>query len=96
MCALLRNTRKSGVELRIDQSLRLALQQDGRRISDGSLFTDAVQVASRCRQLLAVGVNCCSPALVEPLLDSARSLRSPDLSWLVYPNSGEEWDQERG
>lgn len=55
-----------------------------------------MKVASRSLQLLAVGVNCCSPALVEPLLDSARSLRSPDLSWVVYPNSGEEWDKEHG
>lgn len=70
--------------------------QDGRCISDGSLFTDAAKVASRSPQLLAVGVNCCSPALVEPLLDSAGSLRSPDLSWVVYPNSGEEWDSEQG
>lgn len=70
--------------------------QDGRRISDCSLFTDAVKVASRSPQLMAVGVNCCSPALVEPLLDSAKSLRGPDLSWVVYPNSGEEWDNDRG
>ncbi|XP_075901267.1 homocysteine S-methyltransferase YbgG [Nelusetta ayraudi] len=70
--------------------------KDGRCISDGSPFTDAVKVASRSPQLLAVGVNCCSPAVVEPLLDSAGSLRSPDLSWVVYPNSGEEWDSERG
>ncbi|XP_008291541.1 homocysteine S-methyltransferase 1 [Stegastes partitus] len=70
--------------------------KDGKCISDGSLFTDAVQVSSRSTQLLAVGVNCCSPDVVEPLLDSARTLLSPDLSWVVYPNSGEEWDTERG
>ncbi|XP_034386672.1 homocysteine S-methyltransferase YbgG isoform X3 [Cyclopterus lumpus] len=70
--------------------------KDGRRLSDGSLFTDAVQMAQRSTQLVAVGVNCCSPALVEPLLDSAGSLRSPDLSWVVYPNSGEDWDSEQG
>lgn len=70
--------------------------KDGRCISDGSPLTDAVQMANRCTQLVAVGVNCCSPALVEPLLDSAGSLLSPDLSWVVYPNSGEDWDRERG
>ncbi|XP_041791916.1 homocysteine S-methyltransferase YbgG [Chelmon rostratus] len=70
--------------------------QDGRRVSDGSLFTDAVKTANRSSQLVAVGVNCCSPALVEPLLDSAGSLLSPDMSWVVYPNSGEEWDTEQG
>lgn len=70
--------------------------QDGRCISDGSPFTAAVQVANRCSQLVAVGVNCCSPELVEPLLQSAGSLLSPDLSWVVYPNSGEDWNTEQG
>ncbi|XP_054459359.1 homocysteine S-methyltransferase YbgG [Anoplopoma fimbria] len=70
--------------------------KDGRCISDGSPFTDAVRLANRSTQLVAVGVNCCSPALVEPLLDSAGSLLSPDLSWVVYPNSGEDWDREQG
>ncbi|XP_037626645.1 homocysteine S-methyltransferase [Sebastes umbrosus] len=70
--------------------------KDGRCISDGSPFTDAVRVANRSTQLVAVGVNCCSAALVEPLLDSAGSLLSPDLSWVVYPNSGEDWDTEQG
>lgn len=70
--------------------------KDGTRISDGSLFADAVQIANRSTQLVAVGVNCCPPALVEPLLDSAGSQLSPDLSWVAYPNSGEEWDSERG
>ncbi|KAM4547819.1 homocysteine S-methyltransferase YbgG [Odontesthes bonariensis] len=70
--------------------------KDGKHISDGSPFSDAVQVASRCGQLLAVGVNCCPPSMVEPLLDSARSLLGPDTSWVVYPNSGEEWDTEQG
>ncbi|KAM9384352.1 homocysteine S-methyltransferase YbgG [Pholidichthys leucotaenia] len=70
--------------------------KDGRCVADGGLFTDAVRVASRSTQLLAVGVNCCSPVVVESLLDSARMLLSPDMSWVVYPNSGEEWDTERG
>ncbi|XP_056271343.1 homocysteine S-methyltransferase YbgG isoform X2 [Pseudoliparis swirei] len=70
--------------------------QDGRRLSDGSLFSDAVRFAQRSSQLVAVGVNCCSPALVEPLLDSIGSLRTPDLSWVVYPNSGVDWDSEQG
>ncbi|XP_020486923.2 homocysteine S-methyltransferase [Labrus bergylta] len=70
--------------------------KDEKHISDGSLFTDAVQVANRSPQLVAVGLNCCSPELVEPLLDSAGSLLSPDLSWVVYPNSGEDWDRQQG
>ncbi|XP_047443330.1 homocysteine S-methyltransferase 1 [Mugil cephalus] len=70
--------------------------KDGRCISDGSLFLDAVRVAGRSTQLVAVGVNCCAPAVVEPVLESARTLWSPDMSWVVYPNSGEEWDAKQG
>ncbi|XP_061593592.1 uncharacterized protein zgc:172121 [Cololabis saira] len=70
--------------------------KDEKHISDGRRFTDAVEVANRSEQILAVGVNCCSPALVEPLLESARPQLSPDKGWVVYPNSGEDWDPEDG
>ncbi|RVE74020.1 hypothetical protein OJAV_G00037390 [Oryzias javanicus] len=70
--------------------------KDEKHISDGSTFAEAVKVASRSAQLLAVGVNCCSPTVVEPLLDSASSQLSPDTSWVVYPNSGWEYDSEQG
>lgn len=70
--------------------------QDVTHLSDGSPFADAVQIANRSQQLIAIGVNCCPPQLVEPLLESARCLLRPELSWVVYPNSGEEWDSEQG
>ncbi|XP_078141879.1 betaine-homocysteine S-methyltransferase isoform X2 [Centroberyx gerrardi] len=54
------------------------------------------QLANRSKQLVAVGVNCCAPALVKPLLDSAKLVLSPDLRWVVYPNSGEGWDVSTG
>lgn len=70
--------------------------KDDKSISDGSLFTDVVKLAVKSPQLVAVGVNCCSPELVQPLLHSARGLMTPDISWVVYPNSGEEWDTQHG
>ncbi|XP_008405874.1 homocysteine S-methyltransferase isoform X1 [Poecilia reticulata] len=70
--------------------------KDEKHISDGSPFADAVRLACRSPQLLAVGVNCCRPAVVEPLLDSARAALGPGVSWVVYPNSGEDWDIEQG
>ncbi|XP_071779573.2 betaine-homocysteine S-methyltransferase isoform X1 [Centroberyx gerrardi] len=70
--------------------------KDVKCISDGSPFTEAVQLANRSKQLVAVGVNCCAPALVKPLLDSAKLVLSPDLRWVVYPNSGEGWDVSTG
>ncbi|KAG7262520.1 hypothetical protein CRUP_000011 [Coryphaenoides rupestris] len=70
--------------------------KDGRSLCDGSAFLEAVRLAQRCAQLVAVGVNCTSPALVLPLLQSAGQLRSPDRPWVVYPNSGEEWEAATG
>ncbi|XP_028655879.1 uncharacterized protein zgc:172121 isoform X1 [Erpetoichthys calabaricus] len=68
--------------------------KDEQCISHGERFADAVKVASRSKQLIAIGLNCCSPASVSPLLASA--VKPPDLVWIVYPNSGEEWDVDSG
>ncbi|KAI1899646.1 hypothetical protein AGOR_G00063930 [Albula goreensis] len=65
--------------------------KDAQCISNGKRFSEAMQVARRSKQLVAIGVNCCAPTLVEPLLESAARHKSPDLSWIAYPNSGEDW-----
>lgn len=70
--------------------------KDSRHISSGRTFLEAVQVACRSSQLVAVGVNCCPSPLVTPLLESAMSHKKADLSWVVYPNSGEGWDSKTG
>ncbi|KAL4656847.1 hypothetical protein GN956_G4612 [Arapaima gigas] len=70
--------------------------KDEQHISSGRRFAEAVRVACRTKQLVAIGVNCCAPTLVEPLLSSACPLGSPELSWVVYPNSGEQWVQGTG
>ncbi|KAG1940941.1 Homocysteine S-methyltransferase family protein [Pimephales promelas] len=70
--------------------------KDIHNISSGRSFSEAVQVACRSTQLLAVGVNCCPASLVKPLLESAKSHKKADLSWVVYPNSGEKWDPKTG
>uniref|UniRef100_A0A8C1KNP2 Zgc:172121 n=1 Tax=Cyprinus carpio TaxID=7962 RepID=A0A8C1KNP2_CYPCA len=70
--------------------------QDIHNISSGRRFSEAVQVACRSSQLVAVGVNCCPAPLVKPLLESAKSHKKADLGWVVYPNSGEEWDPKTG
>lgn len=70
--------------------------KDERCVSDGTRFSEAVQVASSSKQVVGVGVNCCPPGLVKPLLDSASSLKTPDFCWVAYPNSGEGWDVESG
>lgn len=70
--------------------------KDTQSISDGNAFAKAVQVTSNSPQLVAVGVNCSPPALVKPLLESAKSHKAPDMNWVVYPNSGEGWDHITG
>ncbi|XP_062306713.1 homocysteine S-methyltransferase [Osmerus eperlanus] len=70
--------------------------KDETRVSDGRRFTEAVQVASRSKQVVGVGVNCCPPGLVTPLLASAVTQKTPDFGWVAYPNSGEGWDVESG
>ncbi|KAK1796758.1 hypothetical protein P4O66_009773 [Electrophorus voltai] len=70
--------------------------KDAQCISDGNKFSEAVQVAGKSTQLVAVGVNCSPPALVKPLLESATSHKSANRSWVVYPNSGEAWDRTTG
>ncbi|XP_052455493.1 homocysteine S-methyltransferase YbgG isoform X2 [Carassius gibelio] len=70
--------------------------KDFQNISSGRRFSEAVQVACRSSQLVAVGVNCCPAPLVKPLLESAKSHKKADLSWVVYPNSGEGWDPKTG
>ncbi|KAJ8253059.1 hypothetical protein GJAV_G00208670 [Gymnothorax javanicus] len=65
--------------------------KDAQCISNGRRFSEAVQLAQRGEQLVAIGVNCCAPTLVEPLLESAVPHKSPDLGWVVYPNCGDIW-----
>ncbi|KAK3557414.1 hypothetical protein QTP70_026654 [Hemibagrus guttatus] len=70
--------------------------KDAQNISDGNRFARAVQVACNSSQLVAVGVNCSPPALVTPLLESAKSHKAANVNWVVYPNSGEDWDPSTG
>ncbi|KAG8586472.1 hypothetical protein GDO81_005387 [Engystomops pustulosus] len=64
--------------------------------SFGERFDEAVNIAERSNQLVAIGVNCCSPAFVGPLLKSANSKRVRKIDWIVYPNKGENWDHKLG
>ncbi|KAM3933569.1 uncharacterized protein RB166_001327 isoform 3-T3 [Leptodactylus fuscus] len=64
--------------------------------SFGDTFDEAVNVVAKSNQLVAVGVNCCSPAFVSPLLTLANTKQSQKIDWIVYPNSGEKWDHNQG
>jgi homocysteine S-methyltransferase len=60
--------------------------KDGARTSEGQPIDEAVAVAARSTQVIAVGVNCTAPAFVESLLGRARSATC--LPLVAYPNDG--------
>jgi homocysteine S-methyltransferase len=57
-------------------------------LSSGEKFSDAVSLVNSAPSAVAVGINCTKPALIAPLLRSSQS----SLPYVVYPNSGREWD----
>lgn len=61
---------------------------------DGSVFKDAVAKVAAYDNVIAVGINCVHPSLVEPLLKTAKKVTDKPL--VCYPNSGEVWDAREG
>jgi homocysteine S-methyltransferase len=57
-------------------------------LSSGEKFSDAVALVNSAPSAVAVGINCTKPAFIASLLKSATS----SLPYVVYPNSGREWD----
>jgi homocysteine S-methyltransferase len=64
--------------------------KDDSHISDGTKFADAVSVVSQSASVVAVGLNCTAPHLVNSLLERARSVTDKPL--VAYPNNGELFD----
>jgi homocysteine S-methyltransferase len=64
--------------------------RDAATISDGTPIEDAVAEAVASPQVIAVGVNCLEPSLVEPLLARAAGVTTRPL--VAYPNDGRVWD----
>ena len=67
--------------------------QDGERLNSGESLRDAVVAADRCPYVLAIGINCSAPDIIEACLQLASSCTSKPL--LCYPNSGEDWDHDK-
>jgi homocysteine S-methyltransferase len=64
--------------------------RDETHLCHGEKFSAAVQVANDVRNVVAAGVNCTPPHLIEGLLMDGASVAQKTL--LTYPNSGEGWD----
>jgi homocysteine S-methyltransferase len=65
--------------------------RDGERISDGTPFRDAADLAASSPQVVAVGVNCTPPGFIAGLL---RSVGDVDRPLIAYPNLGSTWDAQ--
>ncbi|XP_046402455.1 homocysteine S-methyltransferase YbgG-like [Ischnura elegans] len=72
--------------------------QDGERTAHGDDFLSAVQEcwALGKDQLVAIGVNCVKPSHATALCKKVRTSDGPKIPLIVYPNSGENWDHDKG
>ncbi|MCU7825806.1 homocysteine S-methyltransferase [Kitasatospora sp. DSM 101779] len=68
----------------------LSFSVEGDRTRAGQPLEDALGMAAGVDGVLAVGVNCCSPADADRAVPVAA--RTAGLPVVVYPNSGEVWD----
>lgn len=80
--------------------LAFSCSQDGQSTAYGEPFQE---VARRCydlnpKQIVAVGVNCLAPRLVESLFSGLNKKRSKSnaVPLIVYPNSGESYNIDQG
>ena len=69
--------------------------RDEATICDGTPIADCAALCAESDQVLAVGINCTPPALIEPLIHQVREA-APGKPIVVYPNSGEAYDAGSG
>ncbi len=62
---------------------------DGTRTRAGQPLADAFAIVAGIPEVVALGVNCCTPDDVLPAIAMASATGKPVI---VYPNSGERWD----
>lgn len=85
--ALLRAVEGCGVPVWLSYSIA------GGRTRAGQDLAAAFGLVAGHGQVIAVGVNCCTPADADRAVPLAASVTGKPV--VVYPNSGERWDAER-
>ncbi|MFF3981362.1 homocysteine S-methyltransferase [Streptomyces sp. NPDC001828] len=70
----------------------LSYSVDGGRTRAGQDLAGAFGLVAGLDQVVAVGVNCCTPADADRAVPLAASVTGKPV--VVYPNSGERWDAE--
>jgi homocysteine S-methyltransferase len=63
---------------------------DGSRTSHGESLTECARLLDDVPNVIAIGVNCVRPAVVDAAIRALRA--GTDKPIVVYPNSGETWD----
>lgn len=76
----------------------ILLQQDGKSLAYGDDFKETARYCYDLNpnQLVAVGVNCLAPRLVESLITGINDDRKVAIPIIAYPNSGESYKVELG
>jgi homocysteine S-methyltransferase len=64
--------------------------RDGAHTSHGERVRACAELLDTQPQIIAVGINCTAPTLIESLI--AEVLKGTRKLVVVYPNSGEQWD----
>jgi len=67
---------------------------DGMRISDGTHLAECAELFVGCEQIVGVGVNCTAPQYISSLIKQVRQ-GAPAKPIVIYPNSGEVYDENR-
>lgn len=65
---------------------------DGQHVCEGDTLADCLALTRGMRNIVAAGVNCTPPHLIEPLLRSVAGVT--DCPLLVYPNRGDVWNAD--
>ncbi|CAG9769058.1 unnamed protein product [Ceutorhynchus assimilis] len=79
--------------------LSFSVSQDGKSTAYGEPFQDTARACYDLNpeQIVAVGVNCTAPRLIESLISGINSNRPNNpIPLIVYPNSGESYNVEMG
>ena len=69
--------------------------RDGEQISDSTPIEECASLFEGCEQIVAIGVNCTAPKYISSLIKKIRS-SAPSKQVIIYPNSGELYDAEKG
>lgn len=76
----------------IEMPAMLSVTVEHGQLRGGGSLKECAQIAAECRNIVAIGVNCCST--LEALAGIRLLAAETDIPLSAYPNSGETWDAQ--